>query len=37
VLAQEAATQWTANFNPRSVDVSQFEELYRRAFEDFEG
>ena len=37
VLAQEAATQWTANFNPRPVDVSQFEELYRRAFEDFEG
>jgi alcohol dehydrogenase len=35
VLAQEATTQWTASFNPRSVDRSQFEELYRRAFEDF--
>jgi alcohol dehydrogenase len=37
VLAQEAATQWTANFNPRSVDVPQFEELYRQAFDDFDG
>jgi alcohol dehydrogenase len=37
VLAQEAATQWTANFNPRSTDRSDFEELYRRAFADFEG
>jgi alcohol dehydrogenase len=36
VLAQEAATQWTANFNPRPVDPSQFAELYRRAFDDFE-
>src|SRR6202044_278081 len=32
VLAEEAATQWTANFNPRPVDRPQFAELYRRAF-----
>jgi alcohol dehydrogenase len=37
LLAEEAATQWTATFNPRSVDRSQFEELYRRAFEEFDG
>ncbi len=37
VLAQEAATQWTANFNPRATDRSDFEELYHRAFADFEG
>jgi alcohol dehydrogenase len=37
VLAREAATQWTANFNPRPLDHSDFEELYRRAFADFEG
>jgi alcohol dehydrogenase len=37
ILAQEAALQWTATFNPRSLDVTQFEELYRRAFADFEG
>jgi alcohol dehydrogenase len=37
LLAEEASTQWTANFNPRSVDRSQFEELYRRAFEEFDG
>ena len=37
VLAQEAASQWTATFNPRAIDASQFEDLYRRAFEDFEG
>jgi len=36
VLAEEAATQWTANFNPRPVDRPQFAELYRRAFDDFE-
>ncbi len=35
LLAQEAATQWTATFNPRAVDVQQLEELYRRAFDDF--
>jgi len=32
VLAEEAATQWTAKFNPRAVDRSQFEDLYRAAF-----
>jgi alcohol dehydrogenase len=37
VLAHEAATQWTANFNPRSLECSDFEELYHRAFADFEG
>ena len=37
VLAREAATQWTANFNPRSLEPADFEELYRRAFADFEG
>jgi alcohol dehydrogenase len=37
VLAEEATTQWTANFNPRPVDRPQFEELYHRAFADFEG
>ena len=37
VLAREAAAQWTANFNPRPLDHSDFEELYRRAFADFEG
>ncbi len=36
VLAQEAATQWTANFNPRPIERPQFAELYRRAFDDFE-
>jgi alcohol dehydrogenase len=34
VLAEEAATQWTAKFNPRPVDRSQFEELYRAAFRE---
>jgi alcohol dehydrogenase len=37
VLAEEAATQWTANFNPRPVDQPQLVELYRRAFKDFDG
>jgi alcohol dehydrogenase len=36
VLAQEAISQWTANFNPRPADPPQFAELYRRAFRDFE-
>jgi alcohol dehydrogenase len=36
VLAQEAVSQWTANFNPRPADAPQFAELYRRAFRDFE-
>jgi alcohol dehydrogenase len=34
VLAEEAAAQWTAKFNPRPVDRSQFEELYRAAFHE---
>ena len=32
MLAKEAKDQWTALFNPRSVEVSDFEELYRAAF-----
>lgn len=32
-LAEEAAGQWTATFNPRPVDAHQLEELYRCAFE----
>lgn len=31
-LAAEAAKQWTASFNPRSISVSDFEVLYRNAF-----
>ncbi len=34
VLAEEAAAQWTANFNPRPVDRPQFEALYRAAFHE---
>jgi hypothetical protein len=34
VLAEEAAAQWTANFNPRPVDRLQFEALYRAAFHE---
>ena len=30
-LAQEAAQQWTARFNPRAVQASDFEVLYRSA------
>lgn len=33
-LAQEAARQWTGNFNPRPVDASALEELYRCALHD---
>jgi alcohol dehydrogenase class IV len=33
-LAQEAAEQWTGKFNPRPVQASQFEELYRCALHD---
>jgi alcohol dehydrogenase len=32
VLAEEAATQWTARFNPRPVTVEDILELYRRAW-----
>ncbi len=31
-LAQEAAKQWTATFNPRPVSVKDFEALYEAAF-----
>lgn len=34
VLAEEAAVQWTAKFNPRPVERPQFEELYRAAFHE---
>lgn len=30
-LAAEAASQWTANFNPRTIVASDFEMLYRNA------
>ncbi len=30
-MAQEAAKQWTGNFNPRPVDATSLEELYRCA------
>lgn len=33
ILAAEAAQQWTANFNPRSVAESDFVALYEAAFE----
>ena len=32
-LAEEAAKQWTAGFNPRSVGVDEFVGLYEAAFE----
>ena len=32
-LAEEAAKQWTAGFNPRSVGVEEFVGLYEAAFE----
>ncbi|MFT4541208.1 MAG: alcohol dehydrogenase, partial [Planctomycetota bacterium] len=28
-LAEEASTQWTARFNPRSIDTGAFRELFR--------
>jgi alcohol dehydrogenase len=31
VLAEEAARQWTANFNPRPITAADFEELYQEA------
>jgi len=31
-LAQEAKTQWTAQFNPRSLDEKDFEGLYEAAY-----
>jgi len=32
-MAAEAAKQWTANFNPRSITEADFVELYERAFD----
>jgi alcohol dehydrogenase len=32
-LAEEAARQWTAQFNPRPVDTDRFIALYEAAFE----
>jgi alcohol dehydrogenase len=34
VLAEEAARQWTANFNPRPVSREDFISLFRAAFEE---
>jgi alcohol dehydrogenase len=34
VLAEEAAAQWTAKFNPRPIDRLEFEDLYRAAFKE---
>jgi alcohol dehydrogenase len=36
VLAEEAAGQWTAQFNPRPPSVRDFEELYRTALANSE-
>jgi alcohol dehydrogenase len=33
VLAQEAAQQWTASFNPRAITREDFAELYEAAFD----
>jgi alcohol dehydrogenase len=33
-MAREAAAQWTGRFNPRPVEASQFEELYRCALQN---
>ena len=32
-LAEEAATQWTANFNPRTITAPDFIELYESVYE----
>ena len=32
-LAEEAARQWTASFNPRPIGVRDFVALYEQAFE----
>ena len=34
VLAEEASQQWTARFNPRELAVTDFEEMYRCAFDN---
>jgi alcohol dehydrogenase len=31
-LAQEAAKQWTAGFNPRPIGAEDFERLYEEVF-----
>ena len=31
ILAEEAAAQWTAGFNPRPIAAADFQELYRAA------
>ena len=36
VMAHEAAEQWTGRFNPRPVEVGDFEELYRCAMAERE-
>ena len=33
MLAAEAATQWTAGFNPRPIQAADFAALYDAAFE----
>jgi len=33
VMAEEAAKQWTANFNPRPITVADFQEIYEKAFD----
>jgi alcohol dehydrogenase len=33
ILANEAATQWTARFNPRPVTAVEFQDLYSAAME----
>jgi len=33
VLAEEAAKQWTASFNPRPVNAADFTAIYEAAFE----
>jgi alcohol dehydrogenase len=33
IMAEEAARQWTARFNPRSLTVDDFKELYQAAFQ----
>ena len=32
LLAEEAAGQWTANFNPREAGQAEMESIYRAAF-----
>ncbi len=33
-LAKEAKEQWTGTFNPRPLEVTDFEELYRCTYLD---